>query len=63
MRKGGLLVTHYLFCMTMIALIDYGISNLRSVQKAFAHLGVVNMTMPHSAYRVWQQLKASGVAL
>lgn len=24
----------------MIALIDYGISNLRSVQKAFAHLGV-----------------------
>ncbi len=24
----------------MIGLIDYGISNLRSVQKAFAHLGV-----------------------
>ena len=24
----------------MIALIDYGISNLRSVQKAFEHLGV-----------------------
>ena len=34
-----------------------------AVVDAFAHLGVVNMTMPHSAYRVWQQLKASGVAL
>ena len=33
----------------MIALIDYGISNLRSVQKAFAHLGVdvVLVNRPH----------------
>jgi aerobic carbon-monoxide dehydrogenase large subunit len=34
-----------------------------AVVDAFAHLGVTHMTMPHSAYRVWQQLKASGVAL
>ena len=23
---------------------------------AFAHLGVTDMTMPHTSYRVWQQL-------
>ena len=34
-----------------------------AVVDAFAHLGVTNMTMPHSAYRVWQQLVASGVNL
>ena len=34
-----------------------------AVVDAFAHLGVTNMTMPHNAFRVWQQLKASGVAL
>jgi carbon-monoxide dehydrogenase large subunit len=34
-----------------------------AVVDAFAHLGVKHMVMPHSAYRVWQQLKASGVAL
>jgi carbon-monoxide dehydrogenase large subunit len=34
-----------------------------AVVDAFAHLGVTDMTMPHSAYRVWQQLKKSGVAL
>ena len=33
------------------------------VVDAFAHLGVTDMTMPHSAYRVWQQLKKSGVAI
>jgi carbon-monoxide dehydrogenase large subunit len=33
------------------------------VVDAFAHLGVKHMVMPHSAYRVWQQLKQSGVAL
>src|SRR5512147_227872 len=32
------LVTRYSSLVTMIALIDYGISNLRSVQKAFEHL-------------------------
>jgi carbon-monoxide dehydrogenase large subunit len=34
-----------------------------AVVDAFAHLGVTNMTMPHNAWRVWQQLKASGAAL
>ncbi len=34
-----------------------------AVVDAFEHLGVVNMTMPHNAWRVWQQLKASGAAL
>ena len=28
---------------------------------AFAHLGVTHFNMPHTAYRVWQQLKKSGV--
>jgi carbon-monoxide dehydrogenase large subunit len=30
---------------------------------AFSHLGVTHMTMPHTSWRVWQQLKASGAAL
>lgn len=34
-----------------------------AVVDAFSHLGVKHMVMPHSAYRVWQQLKQSGVAL
>jgi len=34
-----------------------------AVVAAFAHLGVTDMTMPHSAWRVWQQLQKSGVAL
>ncbi len=34
-----------------------------AVVDAFAHLGVKHMVMPHSAYRVWQQLKKSGVNL
>ena len=34
-----------------------------AVVDAFAHLGVTDMTMPHNAWRVWQQLKKSGVAL
>jgi len=34
-----------------------------AVVDAFSHLGVTHMDMPHSAYRVWQQLKTSGVAL
>ncbi len=34
-----------------------------AVVDAFAHLGVTDMTMPHSAYRVWQQLVAKGVNL
>jgi aerobic carbon-monoxide dehydrogenase large subunit len=29
---------------------------------AFAHLGVTHFNMPYSAYRVWKQLKASGLA-
>ncbi len=29
---------------------------------AFAHLGVTHFDMPYSAYRVWKQLKASGLA-
>ena len=34
-----------------------------AVVDAFAHLGVTEMTMPHTSWRVWQQLKRSGVAL
>ncbi|MFN9212823.1 MAG: aerobic carbon-monoxide dehydrogenase large subunit [Betaproteobacteria bacterium] len=34
-----------------------------AVVDAFAHLGVTHMTMPHTSFRVWQQLRASGVAL
>ena len=30
---------------------------------AFAHVGVTDMTMPHTSFRVWKQLKASGLAL
>ena len=33
-----------------------------AVVDAFAHLGVTHMNMPHSAFRVWKQLQASGVA-
>ena len=33
------------------------------VSEGLEVLGVTNMTMPHSAYRVWQQLVKSGVAL
>ena len=32
-----------------------------AVVDAFAHLGVTHIDMPHSAYRVWQQLKRSGM--
>jgi carbon-monoxide dehydrogenase large subunit len=34
-----------------------------AVVDAFAHVGVTQMTMPHSAFNVWKQLKASGLAL
>ncbi|MFT3817356.1 MAG: aerobic carbon-monoxide dehydrogenase large subunit [Rubrivivax sp.] len=34
-----------------------------AVVDAFAHLGVTQMTMPHTSFRIWQQLKACGVAL
>jgi len=34
-----------------------------AVADAFAHLGVTHLEMPHSAFRVWRQLHASGVAL
>jgi carbon-monoxide dehydrogenase large subunit len=34
-----------------------------AVVDAFSHLGITHMDMPHSAYRVWQKLKACGVAL
>lgn len=34
-----------------------------AVVDAFSHLGVRHMVMPHNAYRVWQQLKKSGLAL
>lgn len=34
-----------------------------AVVDAFSHLGVKHMVMPHSAYRVWKQLKQSGVEL
>jgi carbon-monoxide dehydrogenase large subunit len=33
-----------------------------AVIDAFAHLGVTDMTMPHTSFRVWQQLRKSGVA-
>jgi carbon-monoxide dehydrogenase large subunit len=28
---------------------------------AFSHLGVTHMNMPHSAYNVWKQIRASGI--
>jgi aerobic carbon-monoxide dehydrogenase large subunit len=31
-----------------------------AVVDAFAHLGVTDMTMPHTSWRVWKQLTASG---
>jgi aerobic carbon-monoxide dehydrogenase large subunit len=31
------------------------------VVDAFAHLGITHMNMPHTSWRVWQQLKTSGV--
>jgi carbon-monoxide dehydrogenase large subunit len=34
-----------------------------AVVDAFAHLGVTHMDMPHNAFRVWKQLKASGQTL
>lgn len=33
-----------------------------AVVDAFAHLGVTHMDMPHTAYRVWQQLDQLGLA-
>jgi xanthine/CO dehydrogenase XdhC/CoxF family maturation factor len=33
-----------------------------AVVDAFAHLGVTHMNMPHTAFRVWQQLKQLGIA-
>jgi len=33
-----------------------------AVVDAFAHLGVTHMDMPHTAFRVWQQCKALGIA-
>jgi carbon-monoxide dehydrogenase large subunit len=33
------------------------------VVDAFAHRGVTDMTMPHSAWRVYQQLQKSGLVL
>ncbi len=33
-----------------------------AVVDAFAHLGVTHINMPHTAYRVWQQLKQLGIA-
>jgi aerobic carbon-monoxide dehydrogenase large subunit len=33
-----------------------------AVVDAFAHLGVTDMTMPHTSWRVWKQLKASAAA-
>ena len=32
-----------------------------AIVDAFAHLGLTHMNMPHSAYRVWQQMKSLGV--
>ncbi len=32
-----------------------------AIVDAFAHLGITHINMPHTAYRVWQQLKQSGV--
>jgi carbon-monoxide dehydrogenase large subunit len=29
---------------------------------AFAHLGVTHMEMPHTSWRVWKQIKQSGVS-
>jgi carbon-monoxide dehydrogenase large subunit len=34
-----------------------------AVVDAFAHVGVTQMTMPHSAFNVWKTLKATGLAL
>ncbi|MDT7835729.1 aerobic carbon-monoxide dehydrogenase large subunit [Aquabacterium sp. OR-4] len=34
-----------------------------AVIDAFAHTGVTDLTMPFTSYRVWQQLKAKGLAL
>ena len=34
-----------------------------AVVDAFAHVGVTEMTMPHTSWRVWKQLKATGLAL
>jgi carbon-monoxide dehydrogenase large subunit len=34
-----------------------------AVVDAFAHRGVTDMTMPHSAWRVYQQLQKSGLVL
>lgn len=33
-----------------------------AVVDAFAHLGVTHMDMPHTSYRVWQQIKDLGLA-
>ena len=33
-----------------------------AVVDAFAHLGVTHMNMPHTAFRVWKQLKQLGIA-
>ncbi|MGO8856883.1 MAG: aerobic carbon-monoxide dehydrogenase large subunit [Steroidobacteraceae bacterium] len=33
-----------------------------AVVDAFAHLGVIHMNMPHTAFRVWKQLKQLGIA-
>ncbi|MGB8337410.1 MAG: aerobic carbon-monoxide dehydrogenase large subunit [Burkholderiales bacterium] len=33
-----------------------------AVVDAFAHLGVTHMEMPHTAYKVWKQLKSHGLA-
>jgi carbon-monoxide dehydrogenase large subunit len=33
-----------------------------AVADAFAHLGVTHMEMPHTSWRVWKQLKQSGLA-
>jgi carbon-monoxide dehydrogenase large subunit len=34
-----------------------------AVIDAFSHTGVTDLTMPFTSYRVWQQLKANGLAL
>jgi len=33
-----------------------------AVVDAFAHLGITHMNMPHTAFRVWKQLKQLGIA-
>ncbi|TSE21201.1 aerobic carbon-monoxide dehydrogenase large subunit [Tepidimonas aquatica] len=33
-----------------------------AIVDAFAHLGVTHINMPHTAWRVWQELKKNGVA-